>query len=144
MRRESWSQGSREGARGASEAALLASTFVPAIPLLMRPWAPLWLDSFERLLWWLFAGSAGAATRATVLFAIREQPRNAQQLSQKLNLDYTTVRHHLRVMEANRIVLTEGEKYGKIYFVSEAMEAHWDKLQDILKKTRKPTEVKRK
>ncbi|HUI86375.1 MAG TPA: winged helix-turn-helix domain-containing protein [Nitrososphaerales archaeon] len=102
------------------------------------------MDSFERLLWWLFAGSAGAPTRATVLFAIREQPRNAQQLSQRLNLDYTTVRHHLKVMEANRIVLTEGEKYGKIYFVSEAMESHWPQLEDILKKTRKQTEVKRK
>lgn len=103
------------------------------------------MDSFERLLWWLFAGSAGASTRATVLFAIREQPRNAQQLSQALNLDYTTVRHHLRVMESNRIVLTEGEKYGKIYFVSETIESHWDKLQEILKKTRRPSaEVKRK
>lgn len=103
------------------------------------------MDSFERLLWWLFAGSAGAATRASVLFAIKEQPRNAQQLSQRLGLDYTTVRHHLRVMEANRIVLTEGEKYGKIYFVSEAMEFHWDALLEILKKTRKPAaEVKKK
>lgn len=96
------------------------------------------MDSFERLLWWLFAGSAGAATRATVLFAIREQPRNAQQLSQSLHLDYTTVRHHLRVMEANRIVVTEGEKYGRNYFVSETMESHWDKLDAILKRTRKP------
>jgi len=103
------------------------------------------MDSFERLLWWLFAGSAGASTRATVLFAIREQPRNAQQLSQALDLDYTTVRHHLRVMENNRIVLTEGEKYGKIYFVSDGMESHWEELLEILKKTRKSTpEVKRK
>jgi DNA-binding transcriptional ArsR family regulator len=95
------------------------------------------MDSFERLLWWLFAGSAGAATRASVLFAIKDQPRNAQQLSQLLHLDYTTVRHHLRVMETNRIVVTEGERYGKIYFVSEAMESHWVKLEEILKRTRK-------
>jgi len=97
------------------------------------------MDSFERLLWWLFAGSAGGATRATVLLAIREQPRNAQQLSQALHLDYTTVRHHLRVMEANIIVLAEGEKYGRIYFVTEGMESHWDKLQEILKRTREPS-----
>jgi DNA-binding transcriptional ArsR family regulator len=93
------------------------------------------LDAFERILWWLFAGSAGAVTRSLVLSAIREQPRNAQQLAQSLHLDYTTVRHHLRVLERNRLVLTEGEKYGKLYFVSEAMEARWDKLEDILKKT---------
>jgi len=42
------------------------------------------LDSYERLLWWLFAGSAGAKTRALVLFSLKEQPKNAQQLSQSL------------------------------------------------------------
>ena len=96
------------------------------------------LDSFERLLWWLFAGSAGARTRALVLFSLKEQPKNAQQLSQSLHLDYTTVRHHLRVLETNKIVLAEGEKYGRVYFVSEVMEAHWANLEGILKKTGKP------
>lgn len=90
------------------------------------------MDSFERLLWWLFAGSAGARTRALVLYSIRKEPRNAQQLSLALDLDYTTVRHHLRVLESNRLVLTEGDKYGKVYFVSDSMEAHWDKLEAIL------------
>jgi DNA-binding transcriptional ArsR family regulator len=94
------------------------------------------LDSFERLLWWLFAGSAGARTRVLILSSIREEPRNAQQLSEALKLDYTTIRHHLRMMETNRLVLTEGDRYGKLYFVSEVMEAHWDKLEAILEKTR--------
>jgi len=94
------------------------------------------LDAFERLLWWLFAGSTGAATRSLVLGAIRQEPRNAQQLSQALSLDYTTVRHHLRVLEENHIVVTEGETYGKLYFVSDSMEAHWPVLEAILKKTR--------
>jgi DNA-binding transcriptional ArsR family regulator len=93
------------------------------------------MDAFERLLWWLFAGSTGAKTRAQVLQAIKAQPRNAQQLSQTLRLDYTTVRHHLRVLERNRLVLTEGDKYGKLYFVSEVMEANWNKLDDILRRT---------
>jgi DNA-binding transcriptional ArsR family regulator len=94
------------------------------------------LDSFERLLWWLFAGSAGASTRKLVLFSIKEKPRNAQQLSIALKLDYTTVRHHLRVLESNRLVLTAGEKYGKVYFVSDSMEAHWDGLLEIVEKNR--------
>jgi DNA-binding transcriptional ArsR family regulator len=94
------------------------------------------LDSFERLLWWLFAGSAGAKTRALVLFSLKEQPKNAQQLSQSLHLDYTTVRHHLRVLETNKIVLAEGDKYGRVYFVSEVMEAHWTALEGILKRTK--------
>jgi len=114
-----------------------------SIELLIGLSHPSFVDSFERLLWWLFAGSAGAATRAVILLGIREQPRNAQQLSQALNLDYTTIRHHLRVLEKNRLVVTEGEKYGKIYFVSDSMEAHWDKLDAILKKMPRPKGVKR-
>jgi len=93
------------------------------------------MDSFERLLWWLFAGSAGARTRALVLYSLKEQPKNAQQLSQSLHLDYTTVRHHLRVLETNKIVLAEGDKYGRVYFISEMMEAHWATLEGILKRT---------
>jgi len=93
------------------------------------------MDAFERLLWWLFAGSTGARTRLQVLEAIKEQPRNAQQLSQLLHLDYTTIRHHLGVLEKNHLVVTEGEKYGKLYFLSEMMEANWSKLQEIKAKT---------
>jgi DNA-binding transcriptional ArsR family regulator len=100
------------------------------------------MDAFERLLWWLFAGSTGAQTRAHVLETIKEQPRNAQQLSQILGLDYTTVRHHLRVLEKNRLILAEGDKYGRLYFVSDVMEANWAKLEEILRKTR--TDVGRK
>lgn len=94
------------------------------------------LDAFERLLWWLFAGSTGGPTRAQVLRALKEQPRNAQQLSEVLGLDYTTVRHHLKVMFENRIVVTEGDTYGKLYFVSDSMETHWGVFEAILQKTK--------
>ena len=95
------------------------------------------MDAFERLLWWLFAGSAGAATRFDVLRSIREQPRNAQQLSRALGLDYSTVRHHLRVLEQNHIIITEGDEYGKLYFVSDSMEAHWTTLEGIFEKAKR-------
>lgn len=68
---------------------------------------------------------------------MREQPRNAQQLSQALELDYTTVRHHLRVLQENHIVVTEGDTYGRLYFVSDNMEAHWGALEAILEKTKR-------
>ncbi len=94
------------------------------------------MDAFSRLLWWLFAGSVGAQSRTSILYALREQPLNTQQLSDNLGLDYTTVRHHLSVMERNRILVTEGEKYGKVYFLSEVMESHWADLEAILERTR--------
>jgi len=95
------------------------------------------VDAFERLLWWLFAGSVGGSTRARVVFAIKEEPRNAQQLSETLGLDYTTVKHHLKVLGQNRIVVTEGNSYGKLYFLSDLMESHWGKLVEILERSKK-------
>ena len=79
-----------------------------------------------------------------ILSSIRDEPRNAQQLSEALKLDYTTIRHHLRMMETNRLVLTEGDRYGKLYFVLEVMEAHWSKLEAILEKTRQKEKEKEK
>ena len=96
------------------------------------------VGSFERVLWWLFAGSVGGSTRSLILSRIREEPRNAQQLSRDLGLDYTTVRHHLRVLEANRLVIAEGRRYGRVYFVSDAMESHWADLETIHKRTPRP------
>ena len=94
------------------------------------------MDAFDRLLWWLVAGSVGAQSRTLILFALKSRPMNAQQLAEQLKLDYTTVRHHLSVLEKNRIVITEGEKYGKVYFLTENMESHWSSLESILEKTR--------
>jgi len=94
------------------------------------------MDAFDRLLWWLFAGSVGAQSRTHILYALKAQPSNAQQLAELLKLDYTTVRHHLSVLEKNRILVTEGERYGKVYFVSEVMESHWANLEAILERTR--------
>ena len=87
--------------------------------------------SFDRLLWWLFAAGTGGGTRLRVLLSLREEPKNAQRLAQELTLDYTTVRHHLKVLESNGIVVAEGGKYGRVYFVSDLMESRWTWLETI-------------
>lgn len=59
---------------------------------------------------------------------------NAHEIAEKLGLDYKTVRHHLKVLEKNRLVSSTGS-YGKLYFVSEMLEENikyfneiWDKI----------------
>lgn len=95
------------------------------------------LDSFSRMLWWLFASSAGAGTRAAVVQALREEPRNAQQLALALAVDYTTVRHHLRVLLENRLIESSGEHYGQVYSLAPTVEARWSELELIVAKHRK-------
>ena len=90
------------------------------------------MDSVERILWWLFGSSAGASTRIRLMKVIREQPQNALRLAEALRLDYTTVRHHLRVLEKNGLVATAGDRYGQVYFLSSSMESHWDVFERIV------------
>ena len=57
----------------------------------------------KKILWWLIAGTKGGINRARILSLLNERPYNAHQLAEKLDLDYKTVRHHIKVLEDNNI-----------------------------------------
>jgi DNA-binding transcriptional ArsR family regulator len=85
----------------------------------------------NRILWWLIAGSKGGANRASMIIALRERPCNAHQLSERLSLDYKTVQHHLRILDENRLVVSQGGGYGKVYFLSKELEADYQEFLEI-------------
>jgi DNA-binding transcriptional ArsR family regulator len=86
------------------------------------------------LLGWLIAGTRGGATRAKIITTLKQAPQNANQLSNLLGMDYRTIRHHLRVLEKNRIIISAGEGYGTTYFLSPAMEENYALFEEILSK----------
>ena len=87
----------------------------------------------KRLLWWLIAGSRGGANRAQMIRALKERPYNAHQLAEAMKLDYKTVRHHLKVLSDNSVVVASGkEQYGAMYFLSPQMEQNYQDFLDIL------------
>ncbi len=94
------------------------------------------VDSYSRVLWWLFSSSAGASTRGRLVVAIRHEPKNAQQLATELALDYTTVRHHLKVLGENGVIESTGPHYGQVYSLAGSAEARWAELEAILKRHR--------
>ncbi len=51
----------------------------------------------EAVLWYVLTGTRGGPNRVRLLQAIDERPRNANQFAEDLDLDYTTIRHHLEV-----------------------------------------------
>lgn len=87
---------------------------------------------FRYLLGWLIAGTRGGVTRAKIIKVLRETPQNANQLATQLKMDYRTIRHHLQVLEKNKIVTTVGEGYGITYFLSTAMEDNYAVFEEIL------------
>ncbi len=56
---------------------------------------------------------------------------NANQLSKSLEMDYKTVRHHLRVLLRNRLIVEAGDGYGAMYFVSPELEQNYDEFLRI-------------
>lgn len=86
------------------------------------------------LLGWLIAGTRGGASRAKIISTLKETPKNANQLATLLEMDYRTIRHHLEVLEKNRIITSAGEGYGKTYFLSPAMEENYGLFEEIMKK----------
>ena len=91
----------------------------------------------KRLLWYLFAGSKGGENRSRIIDMLKEQPRNTNQLSEFLNLDYKAVQHHMSVLENNNLVTKAGEKYGVLYFISDYLEHNIETYYEVKSKIRK-------
>jgi DNA-binding transcriptional ArsR family regulator len=85
----------------------------------------------KHLLQWLVIGTRGGANRAQIIVAIRQEPRNANQLASLLGVDYRTVRHHLDVLEKNGLVTSMGAQYGKMYFLSSELEDNFRVFEEI-------------
>ena len=86
------------------------------------------------LLGWLIAGTRGGPTRAKIIETLKATPQNANQLATLLKMDYRTIRHHLKVLEKNKIITTAGEGYGTTYFLSQVMEENYALFEEIMKK----------
>jgi len=89
---------------------------------------------FKYLIGWLIAGTRGGMSRAKIIQTLNETPQNANQLANLLGMDYRTIRHHLQVLEKNRIITSAGEGYGKTYFLSPVMEENYALFEEIVKK----------
>jgi DNA-binding transcriptional ArsR family regulator len=87
--------------------------------------------SLKHLLGWLITGTRGGPTRAKILEVLKDKPQNANQFAVLLGMDYKTMRHHLEVLEKNRLIVSVGDKYGVTYFLSQVMENNYDLFEEI-------------
>ncbi len=92
----------------------------------------------KRVLWYLIAGSRGGVNRARIIETLHQRPYNVNQLSQKLDLDYKTIQHHIKVLEDHNIVnSTSKKKYGAMIFLSNRMEDNYNIYLEIISKMKK-------
>lgn len=91
-------------------------------------------NPMKYLFGWLFIGTRGGTTRAKIILMLKETPQNANQLASNLKLDYRTVRHHLNVLQKNRLIVSAGDRYSVTYFLSPLMEANYKLFEEIVDK----------
>jgi len=91
--------------------------------------------ALRQLLWYLIAGTRGGMNRARILEALHERPYNANQLSEALEIDYRTIRHHLDVLRKNGLLARPvGDAYGSPYFLSAYLEGNYAIFEEIRKR----------
>ena len=85
----------------------------------------------EKALWYLLVGTRGGQSRVQIIRAIEDRPRNANQLSEVVDLDYNTVRYHLDTLLEHDVVEKGGEDYGAMYFLTDRFEHHREEFERI-------------
>jgi DNA-binding transcriptional ArsR family regulator len=85
----------------------------------------------DKFLWKIIASTKGGNNRARIIKELENRPYNINKLSEKLSLDYKTVKYHINVLEENELVTSPGKNYGALYFLSERMEESYDSFLEI-------------
>ena len=97
------------------------------------------MGSIKNVLYWLIANSLGGVNRGRILEGLFNKPQNANELSKNLNLEYKTIRYHLKVLEENGLIESVGKGYGKTYFPSEDLKENKQYFDEIWYKIGKKT-----
>ncbi|NIM25660.1 MAG: helix-turn-helix domain-containing protein [Nitrososphaeria archaeon] len=92
----------------------------------------------------IFTGMSGRFTRMRILCAITEDPMNTLEISKKLNLDYKTIQHNIKVLESNGLIVREGEGYGDLFFPSELLSSNLPTLYKVIRNVEMKLEKSKK
>jgi PAS domain S-box-containing protein len=71
----------------------------------------------QKLLCHLIQGTRGGKARALILKHLSDKSYNANELATALNMDYKTVRHHLKILIKNGIVGKSNDGSYDLYFI---------------------------
>ena len=94
-------------------------------------------QSVRQLIGWLIAGTKGGKTRAKIIKILKNSPKNSNQLATLLKVNYKTIRHHITILEKNKLIISAGDHYSTAYFLSELMEENYGLFEEITSKTLK-------
>ena len=75
----------------------------------------------------------GGATSIKIIDALLKQPRNVNQLSKLLKLDYKTIKYHVTLFHDLKFLIKDGDGYGSLYYPSEKLLNNMKEYEEIRK-----------
>lgn len=90
----------------------------------------------KRVLWYVLGGARGGENRARMIHELSLRPMNMNQLAERLGVDYRTVMHHVQVLKSNSLVVSQGDRYGAMYFLSPRLQASMAMFEEVVAKLR--------
>jgi predicted transcriptional regulator len=79
---------------------------------------------------YVFIASRGGQNRARIAELLKDEPANLNKISEKLDLDYKTVQHHVKMLEGNGVVVSSSKgTYGAVYFLTPYFEKYYDAIR---------------
>jgi DNA-binding transcriptional ArsR family regulator len=88
--------------------------------------------AFKRVLMYLLVGTKGGYNRGKMIKLLKDEPMNANKIGERLDLDYKTIQHHLKILQENNILVTStAGTYGAMYFLTPYVEKHMSVLEEI-------------
>ncbi|MGV8142337.1 MAG: winged helix-turn-helix domain-containing protein [Candidatus Pacearchaeota archaeon] len=89
---------------------------------------------------YFLTGTRGGINRIEILRLLQKKSLNANEIKDKLKLDYKTVQHHLRLLVKNRFIQMSGNNYGAMYHLTEDFKVQISVFKEILAKVNKSPE----
>lgn len=86
----------------------------------------------KRVLTMSISGTRGGPMRAKIFLLLIRRPRNTNQISKELSIDYKTADYHMRVLEKTGFVESSGKGYGDEFRLSPVLVSNMKILRDVL------------
>lgn len=85
----------------------------------------------RRVLKLSIAGTRGGFVRLRILLLLSEKPLNINELATRLSMDYTSIQHHIRVLQKAGLIQSPGKKYRNAYALSAALRDNRQILDEL-------------
>lgn len=85
----------------------------------------------------VFLKRKGGKTTIKIMDLLLERPYNGNQIAKIIKMDYKTIYYHLDILCKNKLVMSESDSYGSLYYPTEILlknPEEYEKIKDMMRK----------